>query len=281
MKRLGYRSVESFLKHETGISILTAAWLCEGKGWQQHLLEQYKKLKPGDFEHRSIAVVQFNSTRWHDLAAATVVQQKHNILCFKELGSVVFLPFPAKVPAGAVTVSLALALHELNEIRSCSTFLKLCQVRPDFGEVVHKIAEDEPASSSQLLDQPVPWHLIQRYYARLSHLFRKDLFEPHIQVDDMIWLPIEKSLSAIEPSLAFWHDSAHLGILHDGKPVSMNIIDTALNCCNKLTFRNRAVHYFQHSLIHELLLRYLRHEPVEQSILSELQPQLAAETVLA
>ncbi len=281
MKQLGYRSVDSFLKHEAGVSVLAAAWLCEGKSWQHRLLEEYKKLKPGDFDQRSIVVVQLNSKRWHDLAAATVAQNKHNILCFKELGSLAFLPFPSEVPAGAVTASLALALRELNEIRASSAFLKLCQVRPDFGGVVQKVVEDKPRLSSQLLDQPVPWQLIQRYYARLTHLFREDLFEPHIQLDDMAWLPIEKTLSAIEPSLAFWHGTAHLGMLHSHKPVSMNIVDAALNYCNQLPFKNRLVHYFQQSLSHELLLRYLRREPVEQSVLTQLQPQLAAETVLA
>ena len=281
MKRLGYRSVDSFLKHEPAVSALAAAWLSEGLAWQNRLLDQYKKLKSNDFEDRTISVTQLDSPRWRDLAAQTLGQKQHNILCFKELGAVLFLPFSAEVPEGAVTASFSLALHELNEIRASSTFLKLCQVRPDFGQVVQKIASDKPQLNPQLLDQPVPWHLVQRYYARLTHLFREEVFGPHIQAEDMAWHPVEQTLAAIESSLAFWQGTDHLALMHGHQPVSLNIVDAALNYYNRLPFEQRMVHYFQRSLGHELLLRYLQHEPLEQSILAELQPQLAAETVVA
>ncbi len=277
MKRLGYRSLESFLKHETPVSILAAAWLSEGTHWRQRLLERYKRLGPGDFEDRSISLARPDSARWRDLAANTVEQGRHNILSFRELGALVFLPLPADAPAGSTTASLALALHELNEIRAASTFLKLCQVRPDFGSLVQTVAADEPKLNSQMLDQPVPWHLIQRYYAQLADRGREEAFEPHLRLDDMVWQPIEQTLSAIEPSFEFWRGGAHLGLLHDRQPVSLNVVDAALNYCNQLPFEQRAIHYFQNSLWHELLLRYLRHESVEQTVTGQLQPQLAEE----
>jgi len=281
MKQLGYRSLESFLKHETPISILAAAWLTEGAQWQQRFLDQYKRLQATDFENRSIQILQPTSARWRQLATRSVAEKKHNILCFKELGALVFLPFPADIPAGAVTASLSLALHELNEIRASSTFLKLCQVRRDFGSVVRTVAAEEPLLSSQLLDRAVPWHMVQRYYARFSEHFREEVFEPHLQLEDMAWHPIEAALSAIEPSFKFWEQTGHLGMLHDHQPVSFNVVDAALNYCNQLPFEQRIVQYFQRSLWHEMLLRYLRHDAVEQSVLSELQPQLATENVVA
>jgi len=47
---------------------------------------------------------------------------------------------PLIEPAGAVTASLLLALHALNEVRAASAYLKLCQVRADFGTIVQTIA---------------------------------------------------------------------------------------------------------------------------------------------
>jgi len=280
MKRLGYRSFDSMLKHESPMAVLAAAWLVEGGSWQKRLLDQYKKLQPSDFENRSIQVIQLNSKRWQELVAETVGQNRHNLLCFKEMGTLAFLSLPKEAPAGSVTVSFSLALLELNEIRASSTFLKLSQVKADFGKVVQTIASDEPRLSSELLDQPVPWHLIQRYYARLTHKFREEVFEPHVQAEDMAWHPVEQTLSKIEPSFEFWHDTAHLGIMHNKTPVSMNLVDVALNYCNNLPFEKRAVNYFQRSLWHELLLRYLKHEPLESSVLSGLQPQLAEEVAI-
>lgn len=282
MKQLGYRSLDSLLKHEAPVAVLAAAWLTEGTAWQHRLLEHYKQLRPSDFENRNIRLIQpATSRRWRELASRAASQKKHNLLCFREMGAVVFLPFPADAPAGSVTASLSLALHELNQIRASSTFLKLCQVRPDFGNLVRTVASGEPQLHSSLLDQPVSWQLIQQYYVRLSNRFHEEIFEPHIRLEDMAWHPIEQALAAIEPHFAFWKDSAHLGLLHKQQPVSMNILDVALNYCNQLPFEKRLTQHFQQSLWHELLLRYLRHDTVEQTVLQALQPQLARETAVA
>lgn len=275
LKRLGYRSLDSFIKHETPHSALTAAWLFEGEAWQRRFREQYKQLQPGDFESRPLTIGAVDFKRWQALAAPAVADKKHNILSFNELGVVVIMPFPDHVPEGAVTASLALALHALNEIRAASTFLKLSQVRGDFGSLVQLVASGEPELDANLLNQPVSWSLIQRYYAELGEHFREALFEPHIQLEDMAWHPIEHAMLAIEPSLGFWEHSAHLGLLEHAKPVSFNIVDAALNYCNKLPFEQRIVHYFQRSLWHELLLRYMQAETVEQSVMQQLQPEMA------
>lgn len=277
MKRLGYRSLDSMLKHEPPVSIMAAAWLCEGTTWRQHLLDRYKKLQPGDFEDRSISLVQPDSKHWRELAETAVSQTRHNILSLKELGALVFLPLPDKAPPGSATASLSLALHELNEIRAASTFLKLCLVRSDFGDLVRTIVGDEPFLNSRLLDQPVPWHLVQRYYAGSRQPGGDEDTDPHLRLEDIAWHPVEQALSAIEPGLAFWERGAHLALLHDRRPVSLNVIDAALNFCNRLPFERRIVHYFQRSLWHELMLRYLRHEAVEKSVMSQLQPEMAEE----
>jgi len=283
MKRLGYRSVDSFLKHESPVLALAAAWLCEGEAWQKRLLSSYKTLRAHDFETRGIALIQPATERWKKLAREIVQDKRHTILCIKELGSIIFLPMSVnEVPQGAVSVSLSLALHEMNEIRACSTFLKLYQVRPEFGRVVSDVANDELRLSSKLLDQPLPWNLIHRYYARLKRTFNEAIFEPYVQLEEMNWHAIEQALAEIDPALTFWQDTAYLGLLDDAqKPVSMNFVDAALNYCNQLPFDRRIVHYFQHSLWQELLLKYLRQEPVEKAVQAEMQPQLVEEQVLA
>ena len=281
MKRLGYRSLDSLLKHETPLTVLSVAWLSEGKHWQQRLVEHYKQLRPSDFEDRRISLARPDSPRWRALAEEVVARQKHNLLSFKELGALVFLPLPADAPAGTVTASLSLALHELNEIRASSSFLKLCQVRPDFGRLVQTVVNDEPQLSSQLLES-VPWHLIQRYYARLigsGYEGRDEVFEPHLQLEDIAWHPVEQTLAAIEPAFEFWRQSSHLGLLQANRPVSLNVVDAALNYCNRLPFEKRIVHYFQRSLWHELLLRYLHRDAVEQTVVGQLQLQPAEEPV--
>lgn len=279
MKQLGYRSLDSFLKHESPVLIMAAASLSEGPAWHKRLIEQYKKLVPADFESRTIQIIHPMSEKWHSLANTAVAQKKHNLISFKELGALVFLPLPVTIPQGAVTASFSMALHELNEIRAASTFLKLSQVKAGFGQVVSEIANDEAKLGSKLLDQTVPWHLIQRYYARLTHKFKEEIFGPHLQLEDMAWHPVEETLGRLVPEFAFWQGTSHAGLVDGHKPVSMNLTDAALNLCNKFSYERRAAHYFQQSLWHELMIRYLNHEPVEETMLNQLQPQLAQETV--
>lgn len=277
MKKLHYRSIDSFLKHESPISIMSAAWLVEGVIWQKKLLDKYRKLQPRDFETRHIQLVHMKQSRWASLANSVVNEHHHNLISLRELGALVFLPIDDKVPAGGVTASLSMALHELNEIRAASTFLQLNQVKSNFGEVVKTIVCDEALLNSSILDQQVPWNLVHRYYAKLNSKFKEEIFEPYIQLEDMVWQPIENTLTEIEPSLKFWKGTSHLGLLDGHKAVSLNILDSALSYCNNLPYEKRAIHYFQKSLWHELLMRYLNHKPVEDSMLAELQPQLATQ----
>jgi len=277
MKQLGYRSVDSMLKHEPVVALFAAAWLLESATWRKAFADQYKRLQASDFETRDIIILNPTSARWQTLAQKVVAEKRHNVLSFKELGAIVLLPLPEESVPAATTATLIVALQSINEIRAASTFLKLCQVKPDFGTVVQSVAFEEPQLSAELLDQPVPWQIIQRYYARFREAFRSEVFEPHIQAEDLSWHSIELVLEHLEPSLAFWKGTHHLGILHEHQPVSFNIIDVALSACNHLPYQNRIVHYSRLSLWHELLLKYLKHDNVEQTVLSQLQSELVAE----
>lgn len=275
MKQLGYRSFDSMLKHEHAASIFAAAEYLESAAWLKQLHDSYKKLKPSDFEIRQLQVLTPDTKKWQSFGDELIAHHKHNVVALKELGAVVLMPLPAKQPAGATTTTLLLALQAMNEIRAASTFLKLCQVKPQFGQIVLDVVKEDAVLEASSLDQAVPWQIIQRYYARFTERFRADLFEPHIQMEDLSWHSVEKVLAHIDPSLEFWKHTTHLSLLdahHD--VISFNIIDVALSFCNELPYGDRIVQYFRNSLWHELFIRYLKHESVEQSVLTELQADL-------
>jgi hypothetical protein len=267
MKLLGYRSVDSLLRREQLLAVLAVAWLVEPAHWRKSMLETYRKLTAADFEIRSLIVVSPQSKHWQAVADTVVAQNKHNIVALREYGAVVVLPFPDSAPPAAALTALLLALHEVNTVRACSTYLKLYQVRPDFGDYVKAVACGEPTLVTSVLDSPVDWHVVQRYYARFGDRFREDLFAPHIQRDDMTWYSIEKALSLIDPKLTFWHNTGSLGMTTVRGPVSLNVIDTALSYCNSLPYRSRSTDYLQQSLWGELIIRYLKHDAVEQAVL--------------
>lgn len=281
MKILGYRSFDSMMRREQLLAVFAAAWVIESTSWRKTMLESYKKLLATDFELRRMIILAPAPKRWQNVAEVIVARKKHTVVGLREFGAVVLLPLPASRPPAATLATLLLALHEMNEVRAGSTFLKLCQVRPHFGVYVQTVVADEPVLEAKLLDGPVPWQIIQRYYGRFADRFRAELFEPHVQQEDLSWHSIEKVLSYIEPAFSFWHHTANLGLAdHNRQPVSMNIIDACLSFCNQLPYEHRIVQYLRHSLWHELLIRYLKHENVEQMVLGSLESQLVTEPEL-
>jgi hypothetical protein len=277
MKALGYRSLDSMLKHEPVALLFTAAYMSEASAWNQKLLASYKKLQPSDFEIRPIAIEQPTAERWQKFSKTVIARQKHHIFSFPELASVVMLPLPAARPPLITLTTTVLAVRAITDIQAASTFLKLQQVKPAFGAAVERLATEEPLVNASFFGRSVPWQLIQRYYAHPSRaaMSLASMFEPHVGAEDLVWRPVETVLAHLEPSLAFWQGTAHLGLLHGGQPVSCNILDALLSHCNKLPFEQRVAHYLQTSLWHELMLRYFNHDKIEAALTAELQPAVA------
>ncbi|HSW99597.1 MAG TPA: hypothetical protein VLH38_01025 [Patescibacteria group bacterium] len=276
MKRLGYRSLDSMLKHETPANLYAAALMVEAASWHKIFREQYAKLTPSDFESRKISLSQPTTKRWQQLAQEFVSTEHHNILSFRELGAVVILPLEHVVDGLAITTFL-LAMEEMNGIRSHSSYAKLQQVKPDFGKRLQQSSVNEPYTSATLAGQPVPWRMIQRYYARFSDAYHPEIFEPHVQPEDLQWSSGEKILAELEPSLQFWEGSEKLGLVDDtGQIVSCNALDVALSYCNHLPFQDRIVHFVRDNLWHELMMHYLNQGNLEVAVHRQLSAELGA-----
>jgi hypothetical protein len=280
MKALGYRSLDSMLKHEQASALLAAATLLESATWHRQLRDQYAKLKATDFEQRRITVVYPQTKRWTVLGEKIVEQTKHNIMMFKEMGAVVILPIP-QAPDGLAITTTLLSLHYMNDIRSYSSFVKLQQVKPDFGKIVQRSALNEPMTGAQLAGQAVPWRVIQRYYGRLKALQHPDVFEPHVQSEDLQWKDAEEVLASLTPALSFWQGTQYACLLHESQPISLNILDVALSYCNHLSFADRVTHFMREHLWHELMTRYLHQDNLEAAVHQQLSRELAGPQAVA
>jgi hypothetical protein len=280
MKRLGYRSVDSMLKHEAVAHVYAAALIAEPASWHRTFREQYAKLTPSDFETRDMVLSHPKSKRWQELASEFVGASRHNILSFFELGAIVLLPLDHAVE-GIVMTSILLVSEEMNGIRSHSSYAKLQQVQPDFGKIIQASSVSEPYTSARLAGQPVPWRMIQRYYARFTEAYHPEIFEPHVQPEDLQWGTGEAILAKLAPSLQFWEDTATLGLMHDGDIVSCNALDVALSYCNRLPFTDRIVHFVRDNVWHELMMRYLHQGNLEAAVHQQLAGELTQPLALA
>lgn len=276
MKHLGYRSMDSMLKHEPVAQLLAAATICESREWHQHRLEAYKKLSGNDFEAKKVSFFVPTAKSWPGVAAKYTAVQKHNLITLSELGAIILLPLEQDMPALAVT-TLLLSLGSLNDIRSLGSYLKLQQVRPDFGKLFASAMLHEPLTEAELAGEQLPWKVVQWFYGHGHSAYHPDVFEPHVQAEDLQWHDAEDVLAGLHPALEFWQNSQLLALLDGGQPVSLNLLDVALGVCNRLDYSQRVVHHMREHLGRELLARYLHQENLQDMLLGKLDSQLAPE----
>lgn len=276
MKKLGYRSMDSMIKHEPVAQLLAATLMSESRDWHHHRLEAYKKLRPSDFETKSINVYVPTAKHWPTLALKYVTQHKHNLLPVSELGSVVMLPIEHDLPGLAIT-TLLLALNNVNDIRARGSYLKLQQVRPDFGKVFAGTMLHEPMTEAELAGEALPWKIVQWFYGHGHSSYHPEAFEPHVQPEDLAWHDAENVLGTLHPAMEFWQGSQLLALVEGGQPVSLNLLDVALGVCNGFGYAQRVVHHMRENLSRELLARYLHQENLQALLLGKLDRQLAPE----
>jgi hypothetical protein len=280
MKQLGYRSLESMLKHETVVALFAAAHMAESAQWHRSILTAYKKLLPSDFEVRDVTICSPDSDRWTKISQDYIEKNHQNIVSFRELGAVILLPLSADQVEGAPLATTLLTLRAINDIRVTSAYLKLHQVRPDFGAIVADIARAEPQTKAEVAGNLLPWKLVHRYFAHHKEAYNPDIFAPHVQPEDLQWHSAEDLLADLHPRFEFWQNAAHLGHLHQGETVSLNFLDAVMNFCNKLPYEQRIVSYLRDHLWHELMLRYLQQSSLEQTVHEQLSDELVDQSTL-
>lgn len=277
MKRLGYRSMDSMLKHEPMAQLLAATLMCESREWHRQRLEAYKRLTARDFETKKIAFFVPSGKRWPQLAQKYTAGNRQHTLALAEAGAVIFLPLEHDLPALAITTML-LAMQEVNAVRATSVYLKLHQVRADFGTVVYDSMQHEPLTHAEIAGRQLPWSMVHWFYGHGHSAYHPEAFEPHVQPEDLAWHTAESVLAGVHPALEFWEGSHMLAMLDGSQPVSLNMLDVALGVCNGLSYGERVVHHMRASLSRELLGRYLHQENLQALLATTLGRQLTPDT---
>lgn len=272
MKHLGYRSVDSMLKHEKLGEIYGALRFAETPEWLNQFNEQYKSLKPQDFETRQIEVVEMSLERWGDIAAPFIHKKRHNITHLKELGVILMLPITPEVKLRGIAIfTLPLLFHYLQEIRLYSAFFKLQQVKPHFGKIIVETLIADPGNAAIMAGHNIHWRVIQRYFGKLEHENHPEVFEPHVQPEDLHWRRAEDLLYELDPELGFWRDLDYVGLMDkDKRPVTLNMLDVAASYVNQSPYAERAIYHFREALWNEVFVRYMGQKNLEQQVLTQL-----------
>ncbi len=280
MKHLGYRSVDSLLKREHVGELLCATRFAESQAWQHRLIKQYKHLKPTDFEVRDVEIRYLDQTRWSGLVDDFVLQNHHNVCHLKEYGIILVLPLPLDRMKGLFVTLVPLILHYLAEIRLYSAFFKLEQVKPHFGDSIVDTLLHDKTGDMYIAGQPLHWRTIGRHFGGKSR-HQPEVFEPHVQQEDLLYRKAEDLIYRLEPALKFWDGLDFVLNKNDNiRPVSMSLLDNAISYCNGLEYGQHVTYHAQNSLWNELLLRYMSQEALEQKVLDQLSDELVEPVLL-
>lgn len=281
MKKLGYRSVESMLKHENIDEVYTAIRFSEGPEWLNEFDELFKSVRPSDFETREISIVIMDHDKYVDLAEHFVHKKLHNITHTKEMGVIVVVPMHAQRMKGITLKSLPLLFHYINEIRLYSAFFKLKQVEKNFGETVVNTLIADPGDAAQMAGNYVHWRVIQRYFGKMKDENHPEAFQPHVHPEDLHWRKAEENLAQLDPKMKFWCDLDYVGkTAEDGQPLTFNMMDVSLAYSNGESYENRYTYHFRESLWNEIFMRYMGHKNLEDSILRQLDNDMIAPETL-
>jgi len=278
MKLLGYEKVEDLLKNERLEEVYGALRFAEGDAWLEDFNNQYKKLKASDFTNAKIELIKM-PLKWAPLTKKFIEKKKHNVTHLKELGVVLVLETEDEsLKHGLVLKVLPLLVHYFYEIHLYSSFFKLKSKvlkGESFGKLLSETIIADPKLNIKLGGEHIHWKVVQRYFGKLNDAKKHpEIFEPHLQPEDLHWDRAESALAKVIPELTIWEELDYVGIIKDGLPLSLNLMDLTLSFANKNRYRDHLFYHFRESLWSEIFARYMGHENLEDELLAKLDNNL-------
>jgi hypothetical protein len=272
MDRLGYHLVSRLLEQEDIYELFLALRFAEDADWLNGFDRQYMDLSPNDFESRSIKVVPFAPSKWGDIAEHFIQKKRHNITHSKEMGAIAVMPMVETHMDGITLKVMPLLFHYYNEIRLYSSFFKLMQSKKNFGAIVSDTLIADPAHVKLLDNAHIHWRVIQRYFGKLTTEKHPEIFEPHVQPEDLHWRRAEEVLYDIDPELEFWKGLDYVAVLKGDTydTVTFNLMDVSLSYSNHIAYTDRYLYHFRESLWNEVFARYMGEKVLEEQLLEKL-----------
>ncbi len=270
MDRLGYHLVSQLLEKEDIYELYLALRFVQDADWLNAFDATYDELVPEDFEPRAIKVVPFALSKWGDIAEHFIAKKRHNITHSKEMGAIAVMPLTQARMDGISLKIMPLLFHYFNEIRLYSSFFQLMKEKKNFGHIVAETLIAEIPSLKLTEHGHIHWRVIQRYFGKLSNEEHPEIFEPHVQPEDLHWRRAEEVLYDIDPELEFWKGLDFVGVFKDRDEITFNLMDVSLGYSNGIEYPDRYLYHFRESLWNEIFARYVSEKTLEDQLLIKL-----------
>lgn len=270
MERLGYHLVSQLLEKEDIYELFLAIRFAETADWLNEFDALYTDLTADDFEARAIKVVPFAVTKWGDIAEHFIEKKRHNITHSKEMGAIAVMPLTQPRMDGICLKIMPLLFHYFNEIRLYSAFFQLMKTKKNFGHIVAETLIADTPDLKLVEHGHIHWRVIQRYFGKLVNETHPEIFEPHVQPEDLHWRRAEEVLYDIDPELKFWKGLDFVGIMKGSDEVTFNLMDVSLGYSNSIAYPDRYLYHFREALWNEVFARYMSEKVLEEQLLVKL-----------
>ena len=112
-------------------------------------------------------------------------------------------------------------------------------------------------------------------------MLHPEVFEPHVQPEDLWYRKAESLLYRIEPALYFWHNLDYIGLPRTDGPISFNLLDVLFNLAGNVPYESRVSYHLRDSVWNEILIRYMSQRSLERQLLTHLDEQTMDDVVLS
>lgn len=263
LRLLKFRSISSVLKREDPRLLYALAKHLEDRSWHAQISARLKRLGPRDVSERPPEILAF-PTSWCSKLDKHSFEQAVQIV--PEIGIVLLMPNLPTKRKGAVLLSLALALQAGQNLAVEALPLRANTFLAGLDSTISQLASGQAKPLDAIHGLSPSWQSVYRLLVeRSSSLPEFDLILSELQ-----WESTETRLAALYPSLDKWVDSHYLGFLTEDSPVSLHVIDVAINLVLGKKYGQQMLSHMRASLWNELCLRYMKQEPLEKSVIAQL-----------
>ena len=238
-------------------------------------MEQYKKLKPEDFEERDIEIKSLNQ-KWVGIAQSFLKKKYQNISHLKELGFIFVVPVELGI-FGETTRVFSMALHYFYEVKFyADLFRKFADEPETFGQNLASVVKVEIIDKRLPETDKLRFLILPRYLAKYDPNDWR-LMEPHISPESLFWVKAERHLVDINKTLKdvyanfnFWQNLDWVGDYFKTSTgievlVSFNLVDSIMALIREKELEKYLFHH-QESLWNKIFIDYFGEEKLEEII---------------
>jgi hypothetical protein len=265
MRALKFRSIDSVLKREDPLVLYALAKRFESDSWHSQVQARLKRLESRDVHEHAVQVLSLPEEwlkKLTDHSYETVLQP------VAETGTILLLPSIPLKKKGSVLLAVSIVIQAAQKISVESLRYRARSLNVARESLLPEIA-------AGLLHELDPIHGLtpswSSVYQLLAEQSKHRLPDFEFVLSDLSWESTETRLASMCADLDFWVNSHYLGFVNeDDLPLSLHVVDVAASLVMKRSYGEHVVSHMRTSLWNEFQLRYLKHEALENAVVSQL-----------